>query len=146
MGFCLQPPPARTNGGYRKPFPADQGIRSSVLRSVSFCQEEERAARGGGGAPLGSGASVPLFSPFPVGWDPLRAAAVTASSPRRPPEVNSHRSLSISSAGMQEQIFVNPNKSYFFLPASTDAFGPTFFYRFWLRFAKFQSQVGIKAM
>jgi hypothetical protein len=118
-GFCLQLPPvgrrsAAANISARQP--------SAVLRSVSFGQgerlvaasgREEEEYRGGG---LGSFTSVPLFGPFPVGWEPslLRERPRTTTQ-RRPTEestrvqpaevkqrqqdVTSCRSLSISSAG-----------------------------------------------
>jgi hypothetical protein len=119
-GFCLQLPPtgrrsAAANISARQP--------SAVLRSVSFGQGERLAAaasgreeeyRGGGGG-LGSFTSVPLFGPFPVGWEPslLRERPRTTTQRRLPEEstrvqpevkqrqqdVTSCRSLSISSAG-----------------------------------------------
>jgi hypothetical protein len=118
-GFCLQLPPvgrrsAAANITARQP--------SAVLRSVSFGQgerltaasgREEEEYRGGGG--LGSFTSVPLFGPFPVGWEPslLRERPRTTTQRRpteestriqpevkqRQQEVTSCRSLSISSAG-----------------------------------------------
>jgi hypothetical protein len=117
-GFCLQLPPAG-----RKSAAANASARqpSAVLRSVSFGQGEQLAAasgreeeyRGGGG--LGSFTSVPLFGPFPVGWEPsLLRERPTKTTQRRPTEestriqpevkqrqqeVTSCRSLSISSAG-----------------------------------------------
>ncbi len=119
-GFCLQLPPAG-----RKTAAANMSARqpSAVLRSVSFGQGERLAAasgreeeyRGGGGG-LGSFNSVPLFGPFPVGWEPSllreRPRMTTQRRPtteestriqteikQRQEEVTSCRSLSISSAG-----------------------------------------------
>jgi hypothetical protein len=118
-GFCLQLPPAgrrsaAVNMSARQP--------SAVLRSVSFGQGERLAAASGReeeeyhGGGLGSFTSVPLFGPFPVGWEPsLLRERPTTTTQRRPPteeptrvqpevkqrqqEVTSCRSLSISSAG-----------------------------------------------
>ncbi len=116
-GFCLQLPPvgrrlAAANASARPP--------SAVLRSVSFGQGERLAAASGreeeySGGGLGSFTSVPLFGPFPVGWEPslLRERPRTTTQRRpteestriqpevkqRQEEVNSCRSLSISSAG-----------------------------------------------
>jgi hypothetical protein len=117
-GFCLQLPPAG-----RKSAAANASARqpSAVLRSVSFGQGERLATaasgrdeeyRGGGG--LGSFTSVPLFGPFPVGWEPSLLRERPTKTQRRPTEestrvqpevkqrqqeVTSCRSLSISSAG-----------------------------------------------
>jgi hypothetical protein len=118
-GFCLQLPPAG-----RRSAAANASARppSAVLRSVSFGQGERLAAAASGreeeeyrGGGLGGFTSVPLFGPFPVGWEPsLLRERPTTTTQRRPTEestriqpevkqrqqeVTSCRSLSISSAG-----------------------------------------------